>query len=205
MRNNKKLKKIIFLFIIFLILIIGIFIFTKMIKKSKIGNNMSSQEIVDYILNVNSYKSNVTIQVNSNKNTNKYILNQEFNMENGNIQEVVEPANIKGVKIKRKDGVLTIENTTLNLATIFENYQGLEENCLDLNVFIQNYKENSESKFEENNEEIILKTKNKNENKYTENKILYINKENKKPTKMIVEDNNQNSTINIQYKEIELN
>ena len=50
-----------------------------------------------------------------------------------------------------------------------------------------------------------MKTKNNNENKYTENKILYINKETKLPTKLIIEDNNQNTTINIQYNEIELN
>ena len=43
------------------------------------------------------------------------------------------------------------------------------------------------------------------DSKYTENKILYINKENKLPTKLIIEDNNQNTTINIQYNSIELN
>lgn len=166
---------------------------------------MSSQEIVDYILNVSNYKSNVTIQVNSNKNTNKYILKQEFNLESGSIQEVIEPANIAGVKIIRKEGNLKIENTNLNLSTIFENYQGLEENSLDLSTFIDNYKKYDKSTFEENEKEIIMKTKNSNQNKYTENKILYINKQNKLPTKLIIEDNNQNTTINIQYNEIELN
>ena len=52
---------------------------------------------------------------------------------------------------------------------------------------------------------ITLASKSKNKNKYTENKILYINKENKLPTKLIIEDNNQNATINIQYNNIELN
>ena len=199
-------KKVLYLFIIILIIILGIFfIYKNMIKNSKNGNNMSSQEIVDNILNINSYRSNVTIQVNSNKNKNKYIIKQEYNTENGSIQEVIEPSNIAGVKIIRKDGTLKIENTTLNLSTIFENYQGLEENSLDLISFIEDYKNSDKSNFEENDTEIIMKTKNKNENKYTENKILYINKETKLPTKLIIEDNNQNTTINIQYKEIELN
>lgn len=198
-------KKVFYIGIVILIIILGIFIYKNMIRKSKIGNNMSSQEIVDYILNVNQYKANITVQVNSNKNTNKYILKQEYNTENGNIQEVVEPANIAGVKIIRKDGNLKIENTTLNLATIFENYQGLEENSLDLSEFIDNYKNYEKSIFEENEKEIIMKTKNDNQNKYIENKILYINKETKLPTKLIIEDNNQNMTINIQYNEIELN
>ena len=198
-------KKIFIVFIIILMIIIGVFIYKNMIKNSKFGNNMSSQEIVDYILNINSYKANVTVQVNSNKNKNKYILNQEYNTENGNIQEVVEPTNIQGVRIIKKDGNLKIENTSLNLATIFENYQGLENNGLDLNSFIDNYKNCDKANFEENDTEIIMKTKNNNENKYVENKILYINKETRLPTKLIIEDNNKNITINIQYNEVELN
>lgn len=198
-------KKVFYLLILILIVILGVFIYKNMIKKTKTGNNMNSQEIVDYILNVNSYKSNVTIQVNSNKNKNKYILKQEYNTENGCIQEVVEPSNIAGVKIIRKDGTLKIENTTLNLSTIFENYQGLEENSLDLSTFIDDYKKYDKSSLEENDIEIIMKTKNDNQNKYTANKILYINKETKLPTKLIIQDNNQNATINIQYNEIELN
>lgn len=198
-------KKIFFIIIIILLIIFCIFILKNMIKKSKNGNNMNSQEIVDYILNIKKYKANISVQVNSNKNKNKYILNQEYNTENGSIQEVLEPTNIAGVKIIRKDGVLRIENTTLNLSTIFENYQGIGENYLDLNIFINDYKNYEKSNFEENEKEIIMKTKSNNKNKYTENKILYINKENKLPTKMIIEDNNQNMTINIQYNNIELN
>ena len=198
-------KKIIFFLILILIFIIGIFIYKNVIKNSKIGNNMSSQEIVDYILNISSYKTNIAVQVNSNKNKNKYILNQEYNTENGYVQEVIEPLNIAGVKIIRKDGNLKIENTSLNLSTIFENYQGLEENGLDLSTFIDNYKNYDKANFEENDTEIIMKTKNNNENKYVENKILYINKETRLPTKLIIEDNNKNMTINIQYNEVELN
>ena len=202
MKNNKK---IFIMIIIIFIIVIGVFIYKNMIKNSKNGNNINSQEIVDYILNINSYKANVTIQVNSNKNQNKYIMKQEYNSENGSIQEVIEPSNIAGERIIKKDGNLTIENTSLNLSTIFENYKGLEGNYLDLNTFIDDYKNYDKSNFEENDIEIILKTKSSNENKYTENKILYINKEKMKPTKLIIEDNNQNMTINIQYNEIELN
>lgn len=198
-------KKIFFIIILILLIIVGLFIYKKVIKKSKIGNNMNSQEIVDYILNVKKYKANVSIQVNSNKNKNKYILNQEFNNENESIQEVIEPANIAGVKIVKKDGNLKLENSGLNLSTIFENYQGIGENYLDLNTFISDYKNYEKSNFEENEKEIIMKTKSSNKNKYTENKILYINKESKSPTKLIIEDNNQNTTINIQYNSIELN
>ena len=48
-----------------------------MTKKTKNGNNMNSQEIVDYILNINSYKAQITVEVKSNKNTNKYVIKQQ--------------------------------------------------------------------------------------------------------------------------------
>ena len=75
-----------------------------------------------------------------------YILKQEYNSENGCIQEVLEPENIAGIKIIKKDNNLSIENSELDLKTIFENYQGLEDNSLDLNNFINEYKENENSK-----------------------------------------------------------
>ena len=206
MKKNQKNKKIlIIIFIFILTIILGIIFSKNMIKNSKNGNNMSSQEIVDYILNLNYYKSTVTINVNSNKNKNKYILKQEFNLENGCTQEVIEPANIAGVKITKKDGNLVIENSSLDLSKIFENYNELEENFLDLSSFINDYKNYDKSNFEEKENIIIMRTKNNTNNKYIQNKTLYINKENKKPSKLIIEDNNKNVTVNIEYNEIELN
>lgn len=201
-----KLKKgMIFIIIGVLIIIIGVIISKNMIKNLKIGNNINSQEIVDYILNINSYKANITVQVNSNKNTNKYILEQEYNTENGSTQVVIEPSNIAGVKTILKDGNLRIENTNLNLSKIFENYKELGENSLDLISFINDYKIYDKASFKENDNEIVLKTKTNNYNRYNQNKILYIDKEKRVPTKLIVEDNNQNTTINIQYNSIEIN
>ena len=200
-----KKRKIIFLFIFIIILISIFFIYKNMTKKSKGGNNMSSQEIVDYILNINSYKAKINVQVISNKKINKYIINQEFNKESGCIQEVIEPSNIAGTKITIKDGNLIVENSNLNLTNIFENYKGLEKNDLDLNNFIEDCKLSNNLKIEELNGEILVETKASKESKYIRNKILYINKGKLIPTKLVIKDNNQNSTINIEYNEIELN
>lgn len=73
-----------------------------------------------------------------------------------------------------------------------------------LNAFIKNYKESEESKTEEKNDEIIMKTNIKDNNKYLVNKLLYIDKKTGKPIKMKVEDINQNVIVYIVYKEIEL-
>ena len=201
--RNKKLLFI--LIVIILIIILSIFISKNVIKNKKNGNNMNSQEIVDNILNLKSYKSKIRVEVTSNKNQNKYILRQEYNTENGCVQEVIEPENIAGVRIIKKDNNIKIENSQLDLNKIYENYSGLEDNSLDLINFINEYKENPKSEFEEKNGEIIMETKANKNNLYLKNKTLYINKENILPTKLIVEDNNQNSTIIIEYNEIELN
>ena len=198
-------KKIFFTFVIILFIIFGIIIYNNMTKNNKYGNNMNSQEIVDNILNINSYKSEITVQVNSNKNKNKYIIEQEYNTENGSMQTVLEPANIAGVKILNKENNLTIQNTKLNLTKIFEDYQGLEDNSLDLISFINNYKNFDKSKYEEKDIEIIMKTKNESNKQNTINKTLYINRDTKLPTKMEIEDNNQNIKIFIQYNEININ
>ena len=204
-RNKKLLFILIIIIIIIIIIFLSIFISKNVIKKKKNGNNMNSQEIVDNILNLKSYKSKISVQVNSNKNQNKYILTQEYNTENGCIQEIIEPENIAGVKIIKKDNNLKIENSQLDLKKIYENYLGLEDNSLDLICFINEYKDNPKSEFEEKNGEIIMKTKANKNNLYLKNKTLYINKENIRPTKLIIQDNNQNSTIIIEYNEIELN
>ena len=205
MRKRKNNKKVILFILIFILVIIcSIIIFKNLTKNKKIGNNMNSQEIVDSILNLNSYKAKVYVQVNSNKNQNKYILEQEYNSENGCVQNVIEPANIAGVKITKKDDTLSIENSELDLKTIFENYNGLESNCLDLISFTKQYKENDKSKIEENDSEIIMKTKSNKSNNYIENKVLYIDKKKALPTKLIIQDNNQSTTIVIEYIEVEL-
>ena len=63
-------KKTFFIILAFiLILIISILIF-KILTKNKInGNNMNSQEIVDKILNLNSYKSKIKTNILFYKST----------------------------------------------------------------------------------------------------------------------------------------
>ena len=199
-----KNKKCFYLIgVILLIIILLVLIFKNTTKKSINGNNMNSQEIVDYVLNINSYKAQITVQVNSNKNTNKYIIKQEYNTENGCVQEVLEPSNIAGVKIIRKDENLIIENTNLSLSKMLSNYKGLDDNSLDLCNFIQDYKSSNESGFEQKDNEIIMTTT--CNSKYNKTKVLYIDKEHIVPTRLLIKDDNQNTTIIIEYNNIELN
>lgn len=194
MKNKKIFIAIIILFII------GIAIFlifnNKAVKKSKIGNNSSSQEIVDYILNISSYTATIEVEVKSNKNENKYILKQEYNGESQNIQEVIEPSNIAGIKIIKEGNNLKLENSKLNLTSVFEKYEYISDNCLDLSSFIENYKNDENAKCKEENNQIIMQTK---------SRTLYIDKNTALPVKMEVKDTNKNTAVYILYNEVNVN
>lgn len=193
------------LLIIILIGIGGMIFYKKSLKLNKIGNNKSSQEVVDYILNLSSYETKITVTVASNKNTNKYILKQEFKSPNMSTQEVIEPSNITGVKIINDGTTLKLENTNLNLNTILENYTYLGNNCLDLSTFIEEYKKDDTASYEERESEIIMKTKSSLDNIYIKEKILHIDKRTEMPKQMEIKDNKQKNTIYILYNEVRIN
>ncbi len=207
-KEKNKGKKII-IAIIIILLIIGAIIFIKFnnktAKNSRIGNNSTSQEIVDYILSTNSYKAEIEVEVKSNKNSNKYKMKQEYINQENNTQEVIEPSNIQGIKIIREGKNLKIENTKLSLTKIIEDYKDITQNNLDLINFIENYKNNSNSKWREENNQIIMETTSQTDNKYQKYETLYISKENAEPIKMEIKDTNQNTIIYIIYNEIKIN
>lgn len=203
--NKKKIFLIILILIILGISIFLMFFNNKEAKNMKIGNNSSSQDVVNYILNINSYEAEINVEINSNKNNNKYKIKQKY--ENSGIitQEIIEPNNIKGVRITKENDNLRIENTDLNLNIILEKYAYLSDNILDLDSFIENYKNNNESKFSEKNDELILETVDNSNNKNPKHKKLYIDRKTANPIKMEIKDTYKNSTIYIIYNEVKVN
>lgn len=119
------------------------------------------------------------------------------------MQEVEEPENIRGVRIEYSNNTLSLKNTNMDLTNIYENYKYMAENNLFLNEFIDDFNNSSNSKQEENENEIILSTDCKTqENKYQVKKKLTIDKKTNKPKKLEVQDINQNITVYILYNEI---
>lgn len=198
-------KKCILIVIGILLIMFLIFFLINMSKNNKIGKNSTSQEIVDNILNISSYEAILNVETKSNKNSNKYVLKQQYIKDQISTQEVIEPDNIRGIKIVKKDNYLKLENTKLNLTNILENYNYIGDNTLDLNSFLENYKEDSKSSYEEKNDEIVMKTRSNIESKYIKDKVLHIDRKTEKPTKMEIKDINQNTTIIILYKEVKIN
>lgn len=207
--NKLKDKKVIriskkFYILILILILFVIFFAFFMVKNFKSGNNKSSQDMVNDILNIKTYNTTIEVEVKSNKNQNKYVIKQVYNGENENSQEVIEPSNISGVKIIKTNGDLKLENSKLNLISVFQNYIYLSENDLDLSSFISDYRNNENSNYTENNDEIVMRTEKVNSN----NKIikkLYINKKNGKVEKMEIEDTNKKTAVYILYREVNVN
>ena len=200
---TKKKKIILFLIIIILITILIIFFINKDYKKVETGNNKSIKEIEEYILNIKTYKANLDVTIKSNRNENKYKINQEVTSEYEK-QKILEPEEIKNLEITYKDKKLEIKNTDLNLSKIYENYPNIEENNLFLTQFIKNYQTQNEKQIKKENENIIMQVK-ENKNKYNVTQKLYVNSKNLKPEKIEIFDNNNNIKVYILYNEIEIN
>ena len=201
--GNVLKKKNLFILVVIL-LIIGIIIFFiffhgKTAKNLKIGNNSSSQEMVDFILNISSYETKIEVEIASNKNKNQYILKQQYQEPDISTQEVLEPSNIAGVRIIRNGNQLKIENTNLSLSSIFENYEYVSDNILDLSCFIKDYKADEKASWKEENNQIIMLTK-----QNQEEKSLFIDRTTGKPTKLEVKWTNKNARVYILYNEVNI-
>ena len=208
----KKLikKPIIIVLILFLIVLMIYFFINKnnklFNKNSNIGNNITNksiQEIEEYILNISSYEAELEVTVQSNKNTNKYILKQKYINSKLEEQVVVEPSNIEGLTILYENGKLTVNNTKLNLQTVYDNYEEITQNNLWLNSFIEEYKNNNNRSISEDSNYVIMTVN--TANNYEKVETLYINKNTGNPEKMIIQDKNQKNMVYILYNEIRIN
>lgn len=218
MKQNTSIgvnKKIIIISIVIVLIILSIilyFFFKNANKNLNLGNNLSNktlQEIEEYILNISSYEAEIEVNVESNKNKTKYILKQSYVSPNVEKQVVKAPSNIEGLETIYDGSKLTINNSKLNLTSIYENYQYLTDNFLWLNSFIsdyQNAKSNGKStKLYEENNQVIMEVALSSENPYVANKKLVIDRATGEIKKLIVQDKNQKSLVYILYTEIKIN
>lgn len=198
-------NKYIIIFLVFLTIFL-LFTFFKInnYKNIKIGNNKDIKEIENYILNIESYNAKLDVTIINNRNENKYSLFQEVT-KNYQKQKIESPEEIKGLEIIYQNKKLEIKNTNLNLNKIYENYSCIEENYLFLTEFIKEYIESNNKTIELIDNETILMTINSEKNIYSKIKKLYIDKENLKPKKIEILDNNNNIKVYILYNEIEIN
>ena len=191
------------------VLIIIVILVKNNYKNLKNGNNISNKsidEIKECILNIESYTANAKIEINSNKNKNTYIVEQKYvkttNLYN---QKILEPEHLQGIEFTYDGTNLTIKNSRLNLTKIYTDYKFIGSNELSITKFIEDYKQNQETKIYEENKKVIMEVEVKTNNIYTQNKKLYISRETGTIEKMEIEDITQKTTIYILYNKIEIN
>lgn len=229
-KNKKKtIIKLCVLSILILLFTFIIFLFKSNYINynfSKTGHNMSNkklEEIEEYILNISSYTATVDIRVTSNKTTNKYKIKQEYNKDSLK-QTIIEPKNIEGLEICYENNTLKLTNTKLNLTKIYEEYNYLSNNYLDLITFMEEYKKIKnikENKIDNDSKDTInsyekdgkyifeiefdKNIKKENENIYVSNKSLTIDKNTGKIISLEIKDMNQKELVYILYNEIQIN
>lgn len=205
LKNMKKTKLVKIVLLIFIIIFFLIFFLKNNYKNIKVGNN-SIEEVEEYILNISSYEAKLELTVKSNKNTNRYIILQTYNKENKTKQVVLEPENIAGLEIEYDGQNLILRNTKLNIEKVYENYKYLTDNFFTLETFIAEYEQlkNNKTNLYEESENIIMEVE-VNKNKYVYKKTLYIDKNSLEPTKLMIQDINEENIVYILYNEIEIN
>ena len=149
------------------------------------------------------YKAELEVIVISNKTENVYKIKQEETLEKS-MQEVVEPENLKGLKIESEGKKLKILNTNLNLEKVYTDFEPMVNNSLFLSVFIKDYKLNTSKNYELEDEIILEVTLDNTNNTYAKYKELYINKNTKKIEKLIIKDNTKKVRVCIKYNDIEI-
>lgn len=205
--EKKKLIIILGILAVLVTSVIIYFFIKNNYKNLKSGNNMSNKnlkEIEEYILSIRSYNAKIEVEIQSNKNKNKYVLEQKYAEPNVQKQIVLEPSNIEGLETIFDGNNLKINNTKLNLSTIYENYSDVTSNFLWLNTFTEEYKkmiETGKQNIIEQNGIIIMEIKDADEL----NKKLYIDRNTGKPIKMQIKNVSKNTTVYILYNEIEIN
>lgn len=198
------MKRRIFIVAIIFILVISIFYCYKFFIP---GNNKSVKdvnELNEYILSIKKYSLEARITVNSNKNTNTYLL-KETNENGISKQEVINEITNNGVSLEYQDEKLTIKNTELGLPRVFADYKELFTNPIDLNSFVEDYKLDDKKDVKTKDDYYIVSVKSMNsQNKYTTHKVLYFSRSKNQIEKMEVKDINNNQTIIIEYSSFKL-
>ena len=167
--EKKKLIIILGILAVLVTSVIIYFFIKNNYKNLKSGNNMSNKnlkEIEEYILSIRSYNAKIDVEIQSNKNKKKYVLEQRYAEPNVQKQIVLEPSNIEGLETIFDGNNLKINNTKLNLSTIYENYSDVTSNFLWLNTFTEEYKkmiETGKQNIIEQNGIIIMEIKDADE------------------------------------------
>lgn len=191
-------------FILLASFITMIFVFTVGCTNKEYTSDELYEDFKDQISKVSSYTCIAKVEAIGNKENTTYIFKHTYKKPDYYKLEVKSPKNLKGKTIEYKNNKIIINNPKINDTVEFKNINN-DSRYLFIGDFINNYRNDENTKLELTENELKIEVKIPGNNKYFNKQILYVNNKTKTPDKMEIVDNEENPRFIVTYEGFKYN
>lgn len=181
-----------------------IFVFTVGCTNKEYTSDELYEDFKDQISKVSSYTCIAKVEAIGNKENTTYIFKHTYKKPDYYKLEVKSPKNLKGKTIEYKNNKIIINNPNINDTVEFKNINN-DARYLFIGDFINNYRNDENTKLELTENELKIEVKIPGNNKYFNKQILYVNNNTKTPDKMEIVDNEENPRFIVTYEGFKYN
>lgn len=181
-----------------------IFVFTVGCTNKEYTADELYEDFKDQISKVSSYTCIAKVEAIGNKENTTYIFKHTYKKPDYYKLEVKSPKNLKGKTIEYKNNKIIINNPKINDTVEFKNIDN-DARYLFIGDFINNYRNDENTKLELTENELKIEVKIPGNNKYFNKQILYVNNKTKTPDKMEIVDNEENPRFIVTYEGFKYN
>lgn len=181
-----------------------IFVFTVGCTNKEYTSDELYEDFKDQISKVSSYTCIAKVEAIGNKENTTYIFKHTYKKPDYYKLEVKSPKNLKGKTIEYKNNKIIINNPKINDTVEFKNINN-DARYLFIGDFINNYRNDENTKLELTENELKIEVKIPGNNKYFNKQILYVNNNTKTPDKMEIVDNEENPRFIVTYEDFKYN
>lgn len=181
-----------------------IFVFTVGCTNKEYTSDELYEDFKDQISKVSSYTCIAKVEAIGNKENTTYIFKHTYKKPDYYKLEVKSPKNLKGKTIEYKNNKIIINNPKINDTVEFKNINN-DSRYLFIGDFINNYRNDENTKLELTENELKIEVKIPGNNKYFNKQILYVNNNTKTPDKMEIVDNKENPRFIVTYEDFKYN
>ena len=181
-----------------------IFVFTVGCTNKEYTADELYEDFKDQISKVSSYTCIAKVEAIGNKENTTYIFKHTYKKPDYYKLEVKSPKNLKGKTIEYKNNKIIINNPKINDTVEFKNINN-DARYLFIGDFINNYRNDENTKLELTENELKIEVKIPGNNKYFNKQILYVNNKTKTPYKMEIVDNKENPRFIVTYEDFKYN
>ena len=181
-----------------------IFVFTVGCTNKEYTADELYEDFKDQISKVSSYTCIAKVEAIGNKENTTYIFKHTYKKPDYYKLEVKSPKNLKGKTIEYKNNKIIINKPKINDTVEFKNIDN-DARYLFIGDFINNYRDDENTKLELTENELKIEVKIPGNNKYFNKQILYVNNKTKTPDKMEIVDNEENPRFIVTYEGFKYN